>query len=248
MMNHSEYFLKINTAENINNFIAEKKGIETIKNSNSFIVPHIFKVDTFENFSYLLSSYISSLEDTENPKDFAEKLAKLHQNTNDYYGLTYNNYIGELNQINTIDTNWVSFYTKNRLQYQVNLAGDKIPISFINAFEKLYQKLPEILSVEKPSLLHGDLWNGNSFYNLQGKSVIFDPSVYYGNREIDLAMMRLFGGYDHRVYKFYNQIFPLEKNWKERVMIYQLYPLLTHLNLGNLSYLSSLQKVINHFI
>ncbi len=102
--------------------------------------------------------------------------------------------------------------------------------------------------MRKPSLLHGDLWNGNYFYNLQGQAVVFDPATYYGHREIDLAMMSLFGGFEKDIYNMYNDIFPLERDWKERLKIYQLYPLLVHVNLFGRSYLSGIKQILNEFV
>jgi len=90
--------------------------------------------------------------------------------------------------------------------------------------------------------------NGNYFYNLQGQAVVFDPAVYYGHREVDLAMMRLFGGFNPKIYELYNELFPLQPGWQERVGIYQLYPLLVHVNLFGNSYLSGVDQILKGFV
>jgi len=246
-MSETDYFIKINTINNKDMFDKEAIGLQILIDSNSFVIPQVYQSGTFENHSFLLMEYIESLTAGSNPVNFAENLARLHQNSADYYGLNTDNYIGEVPQINTKSGNWITFYTQNRLAYQVRLGQKLIPVQLQSRFEKLYHKLPEILYTEKPSLLHGDLWNGNYFYNRQGQAVLFDPAVYYGHREVDLAMMSLFGGFEKEIYYKYNEIFPLESGWKERLKIYQLYPLLVHVNLFGSSYLSAIEQILRQF-
>ena len=247
-MTHSDYFIKINAADKADMFEKEAKNLKILSESNSFIIPEVFQHGIFENKSFLLLQYIENLETTGNIGDFAENLVKLHQNRQDSYGLNFDNYIGKIAQKNTVATHWVDFYIQNRLQFQIDLAGDKIPTHIKKNFNRLYQKLSTIIPVEKASLLHGDLWNGNYFYNLQGKAVLFDPAVYYGHREIDLAMMSLFGGFEQEIYRIYHDLFPLEPDWKNRLKIYQLYPLLVHVNLFGASYLSAIQQILKYFV
>ena len=246
-MTDIDYFVKINNKDKLPMFEVEAESLQILSASNSFRIPVVFEAGEFEEKSYLLMEFIPSMLDAENPKNFAESLAELHQNTNDKFGLSYDNYIGILPQNNSERENWIDFYIENRLQYQINLARQKdlIPTHLLHQFDKLFQKLPELLVIEPPALLHGDLWNGNYFYDQLGKAVVFDPAIYYGNREVDLAMMSLFGGFNPKIYDIYNEIFPLEKAWKERLMIYQLYPLLVHLNLFGNSYLTSIEQVFN---
>ena len=247
-MTQTDYFIKINTADRLDMFEKEAAGLQLLQNSKSFMVPKVYKTGIFENQSFLLMEYIESLERGTNPVDFAQNLVKLHQNTRSFYGLDFDNYIGRLPQQNIPASNWVDFYIENRLQYQIDLAGKLIPAEIKQDFEKLYQKLPVILPMEKPALLHGDLWNGNYFYNLQGKAVVFDPAVYYGHREVDLAMMSLFGGFEKEIYSLYNRLFTLDPGWKERLKIYQLYPLLVHLNLFGKSYLQGIKQILKSFV
>ncbi len=246
-MTDRDYFIKVNTAGKLDMFEKEADGLKLLSESQSFVVPEVYQTGIFEKQSFLLMSYIEPLYQTENPKNFAESLAKLHQTTQQQYGLAFDNYIGNLPQKNDFNNNWLDFFIKKRLQFQIRLAGDLIPKDMLHQFDRLYQKLPEQLWIDRPALLHGDLWSGNYFYNLQGRAVIFDPAVYYGHREVDLAMMQLFGGFPKEIYERYNAILPMEPDWQARLKIYQLYPLLVHVNLFGASYLSSVRQILNYF-
>ncbi len=247
-MSDKDYFIKVNTAEKIDMFEKETQSLNILSSTDSFRIPNTYAFEIFEDKSFLLMEFIESLDNASNPKNFAENLVRLHQTHQNYYGLDKNNYIGKLYQKNTLNDNWVDFFIRNRLQFQIDLAKDSISTELKKQFEKLYQKLPEILSVEKASLLHGDLWNGNCFYDQQGQAVLFDPAIYYGHRETDLAMMSLFGGFDPKIYARYESIFPLEPEWKERIRIYQLYPLLVHFNLFGNSYLTPIRRILKLFV
>ena len=136
-----------------------------------------------------------------------------------------------------------------RLDKQVRLAlrNGLLDASAEKLFEKLYVTLDEILPEEPPHLVHGDLWSGNFIVSEEGKACLIDPAVYYGNREVDLAMSTLFGGFSPEFYSSYNEEFPLLEGWKERLDIYNLYPLLIHLNLFGSSYLGSILSVLRRF-
>ena len=248
VMSEKDYFIKINEASYADMFQKEADGLQLLADSRSFVIPKVYHNGIFEKLAFLLLEYIPALEQGDNPKDFAENLVKMHQATNDAYGLSYDNYIGRLPQKNTFNTGWIDFFIQNRLQFQIDLAGNKMPVEIRKKFDKLFQKLPDLLPVDKPSLLHGDLWSGNYFYNVQGKAVVFDPAVYYGHREVDLAMMSLFGGFSREIYDIYDTLFPLEAGWQDRLKIYQLYPLLVHFNLFGNSYMSGIQQVLDFYV
>ncbi len=247
-MSDRDYFIKVNNADKLDMFEKEAAGLKLLAESQSFVVPEVYRAGIFERHAFLLMAYIEALYQTENPKNFADSLAKLHQTTQQQYGLAYDNYIGYLPQKNDLKDSWVDFFIENRLQFQINLAGDVIPTKILHLFDRLYQKLPELLWIAPPALLHGDLWSGNYFYNLQGQAVIFDPAVYYGHREVDLAMMQLFGGFPKEIYERYNSILPMEQGWQGRLKIYQLYPLLVHVNLFGTSYLSGINRILSYFV
>ena len=114
-------------------------------------------------------------------------------------------------------------------------------------FSKFERYIEEIWPTEPPALLHGDLWNGNYLPAANDRACIIDPAVYYGHREIDLGMMHLFGGFDNQLFDVYNEVFPLEKGWQDRIPYNQLYPLLVHVNLFGRSYWSGIERVIERF-
>jgi len=244
-----DYFIKVNTADKAPMFAAEAKGLKILSATDSFETPKVFETGIFNEVSFLLMTFIPSLEDVSNPKLFAKNLVKMHQNTQAQFGLDFDNFIGELPQKNTLENNWSDFYTTHRLLPQIALAQQKnlLPTEINKQLEQLLINLPELLPNEQPALLHGDLWNGNYFYNLQGNPVLFDPAIYFGHREMDLAMMHLFGGFDKQIFEIYNALFPLENNWKQRIPLYQLYPLLVHLNLFGESYLASISQIIKSY-
>ncbi len=248
-MTDSDYFIKINMADKLKMFQTEATSLKILADTNSFVIPKINQTGVFESQSYLLTSFILTLQDTSNAEDFAQNLAKLHQTTQAEFGLNFDNFIGELPQKNAPKKDWTDFYIENRLQFQLDIAKQqsKVPSDILKSFDKLFAKLPEIFPNEPPALLHGDLWKGNYFYNLQGKAVVFDPAIYYGHREMDLAMMRLFGGFDDKIFEIYQSLFPLEKGWQARVAIAQLYPLLVHANLFGDAYWDSIASVLKKY-
>ena len=123
----------------------------------------------------------------------------------------------------------------------------ELPSSIHRSFEKLFAKLNEIFPAEKPSLLHGDLWSGNFMTGTDGSVKLIDPAVYFGFREMDLAMSKLFGGFDSSFYKFYHEEFPLENGLEKRVDICNLYPLLVHVNLFGGHYANEVDAIVSRF-
>jgi fructosamine-3-kinase len=182
-------------------------------------------------------------------KNFAKDLAALHQNTNTFFGLEYDNYIGSLKQINRPKTTWESFFIENRMVPLMEMAFNAHLLNrdHVKAFENFFLRIGNLLPKEKPSLIHGDLWSGNLMCGKGQIPYLIDPAIYYGNRETDIAMTQMFGGFNDEYLRFYNELFPLEKGWKERISIHNLYPNLVHLNLFGRSYLYGIERVINRF-
>ncbi len=180
---------------------------------------------------------------------FAAELAELHQNTHLYFGLEYDNYIGSLKQINTPKNSWDHFFIVNRITPLMKMAFDEHRLNshHLRSFENFFLRLPELLPQEKPALIHGDLWSGNMMCGKGQTPYLIDPAVYYGNREMDIAMTQMFGGFNRKYLHYYNQFLPLEKGWEERISIHNLYPNLVHLNLFGRSYLSGIENVIDKF-
>ena len=177
------------------------------------------------------------------------RLAALHRCSKDFFGLDHNNYIGSLRQFNHQQTSWVNFFIEQRLNVQLKLAIDSgmMDSKWLNEFESLYAKLPAMLPEEKPSLLHGDLWGGNLITDEKGEPCLIDPAVYFGSREADLAMTKLFGGFDDEFYTSYQHTFPLQPGYDKRFDIYNLYPLLVHVNLFGGSYKSAVANILKAF-
>lgn len=241
------FFLKYNQNTPSNIFEIEARGLEMLSNTQIITIP---KVVAFQK-DYLLLEFIdSSIKSNDYWEVLGFKLAKLHQNTNNYFGLDHNNYIASLPQNNEEIEDGLTFLIEKRFRVQASLAmyNHLIDSKFYQKFDLFYQKLPHILPNEKSALLHGDLWSGNIMVDNLGNPVLIDPAIYYGFREMELAFTQLFGGFDKRFYKAYQETFPLEKDFKKRVEIYNLYPLLVHLNLFGTSYLGAVKQIINKYV
>ena len=247
---HSQFFVKTNDSSVFKNgFLEEKQGLEFLKN-NGVEVPEIIKDGSFKNKIYLILKWVESGTKT---VDFwhnlAEQLTILHQKKNKSFGLDYSNYMGQLIQSNAFESTFVNFFIKNRLKPQVKLAFDNSLLrkKQLQSFEKLYLELPSIFPKEKPTAVHGDLWSGNYICAASNTAVFIDPAVYYGHREVDLAMTLLFGGFSPEFYQYYDELFPIEPDLNKRVDFYNLYPLLIHLNLFGSSYFSQIDSIVSQF-
>ncbi|MBK5270723.1 MAG: fructosamine kinase family protein, partial [Bacteroidia bacterium] len=165
------------------------------------------------------------------------------------FGFAEDNYMGALPQLNVQKNNWPDFFIHCRLQPQIKLALERhfLQAKHIDGFENLYLRLSSVFNDETTALLHGDLWSGNFMCNENSHPVLIDPAVYYGNRNMDLAMTTLFGGFDKLFYESYNYHFPFPNNYAEQWEICNLYPLLIHLNLFGSGYLSQIESILRKF-
>jgi len=246
-----DYFLKYNDVGKYPQmFEAELKGLELLKDANAIPVPGVIFNGEVNGTSFLVLEWI---EPGRRNKDswsyFGKHLAKLHRSSVTNYGLGYNNYIGSLKQSNVQQNSWTDFFIHERIEPQLKLANEKglIGNAMITQFNNLYRKLNELIPEEKPALLHGDLWNGNFLVNDKGLATLIDPAVYYGHREMDLAMTKLFGGFDMEFYSAYDESFPLDKGFEDRIDIHNLYPLLVHVNLFGGGYVQQVKAVLERF-
>ena len=243
------YFIKWNNYSS-KMFEVEAKGLNLLRKTGSVSIPKVIGRGNVGEMDYLCLEYIESEPQCDTFwEDFGTSLAQLHRNTAPEFGLDYDNFIGSLPQTNELHDNWTDFFTQERLVPQIKLAHDKglIDSSLNTKFERLYSKLHGLIPNESPALLHGDLWSGNFLVGGNGQAVIFDPAVYYGHREAELAFTRMFGGFDTVFYESYNEALPLEGDFEERVDIFNLYPLLVHVNLFGPSYLSGINHTLSRF-
>ena len=244
--NNFHVALKINEAEKFPKmFDKEAEGLKLLS-STPFRIPKILKQGTFQKWSYLILEFINDNGASYSNKKLGENLAKMHSITSNHFGLESDNYIGSIPQQNSLKKSWLSFYIEMRLQPLVKICfnHNRLNKGDIRLFEKLYLELDKIIPKEAPALLHGDLWQGNIISDEYSEPTLIDPAVYYGHREMDLSMLLLFGSISEQTIETYNDIFPLEKNWKERTDIHQLYPLLVHLTLFGESYLKPIQGIV----
>lgn len=231
-------------------FETEALGLELLAKTGDIRVPTVICHAALPDYSYILMEFIRSISSIKGFfQDFGINLARLHHHKNELFGLDYNNYMGSLPQNNCYHSAWVDFFIEERLDKQVRLAVQKglLDQKGEKLFEHLYPALYEILPEEPPCLVHGDLWSGNFIVSEKGRACLIDPAVYYGNREADLAMSTLFGGFDKEFYQAYDEEYPLIPGWKERLEIYNLYPLLIHLNLFGQGYLGSILSTLRRF-
>lgn len=247
---NKKYFVKWNNADAYPEmFEKEAKGLKLLAEPNIIKVPKVIGNSEVDNISYLILEYLEPAAKIGNFfEDFGKKLAQLHKQSNSYFGLDHNNYIGSLPQINSKCESWAEFFVINRMEFQIKMARDSglMDKSISNKFNKLFGKIENIFPEEKPALAHGDLWGGNYLATKYGAAII-DPAVYYGHREMDLGMSKLFGGFDGAFYESYNKEFPLEKGWQERLDICNLYPLMVHVNLFGSSYLHQIGRILSRF-
>ena len=242
----SNYFVKLN--DTINLFEEENKGLDLLRASKTFFIPKVYKFGVFESSNFLLMEWIEEKNKSDNFWNFfAKNLSELHSLTNDKFGLDHDNYIGSLKQSNTYYYDGVEFFINTRLVPQLEKLNSLNNSSFFKKFDVLFNLLNEIIPVYQPSLLHGDLWSGNFLIDHNGHACIIDPAVYYGNREADIAMTKLFGGFSEEFYSNYNDYLPMLNGWQERMPIWNLYPLLVHANLFGSSYLNQINSILNKY-
>jgi fructosamine-3-kinase len=244
------YFLKANDAYQYPAmFDKEANGLEELRKTKTVAVPKVIMTGEIEGQSFLLLEFMEGIRIKNFWEHFGRALAQLHKNTSDKYGFQEDNYIGSLVQRNTQRSLWLDFFMEERLEQQLKtaLTSGQLKIEDANHFQKLYLRLDSLIPRELPSLLHGDLWNGNFVTANSGEPCLIDPAVYYGHREMDLSMTTLFGGFDAEFYEAYNSEFPLQPGFEERKDIHNLYPLLVHVNLFGGGYIGQVREILKRF-
>ena len=249
--NQGLFFAKWNHAKKYPRmFETEAMGLNILADTNKIKIPEVISQKTIGETDFLILEFIENGSPSKNFwNDFGKSLAKIHKHTAEKFGLNHDNYIGSLPQSNKQHASWSEFFILERLEPQIKLAKDerKINHTAIKQFSNLFNRLEKIFPIEKPSLLHGDLWSGNYLIGSKGEPSIIDPAVYFGHREMDIGMTKLFGGFSPAFYESYNEEFPLEKNWQERTDTCNLYPLMVHVNLFGRSYVMQVESILRKF-
>ncbi len=246
-----DFFLKWNLADKYPRmFESERKGLQHLRQPSVIDIPEVFAAGQAGSFQFILMELITKAPVARRYWEMlGERLAQLHRVTAARFGLDHDNYIGSLPQSNAQHDTWIEFFIHERLAPQLQLAYNthRIDSSWLRTFENLYPKLRSMLPDEKPALLHGDLWSGNLMVNEKGEPCLVDPAVYFGHREMEWAMTKLFGGFYEVFYSSYHQAYPLQPGYDDREDLYTLYPLLVHLNLFGASYKLSLDSILRKY-
>jgi protein-ribulosamine 3-kinase len=232
-------------------FKGEAAGLQLIMETGSVSVPGIVAVTALKQHQVLILEYIEPAPRIKHFfSHFGEQLAAMHRHTSETFGLSYNNYIGSLPQDNKQEKSIHDFFIRHRIAPQLRLAVRKglLTEGDEKDFEDLFKKLEHLLPNEKPSLIHGDLWNGNYITGNDGKAWLIDPAVSYNCREADIAMTKLFGGFEPEFYAAYHQAYPLLTGWEQRMDLWNLYPLLVHVNLFGGHYVQEARSIVRKYI
>lgn len=244
-------FIKTNTDIYVDHFQSEFAGLQALAASGALRVPQPLACGQAGQTAYLVLEWLDLCPPgPDSPTRMGKGLAALHRGTAEFFGFPDDNYIGRTRQPNAYSRDWVEFFREHRLGFQLDLAisngfqflrgdGQRL-VSELDALFVGYEPVP--------SLLHGDLWSGNWASLATGEPVIFDPAVYYGDRETDIAMTRLFGGFGEKFYAAYEAMWPMSAGWQRRCELYQLYHVLNHANLFGVGYARDAQLRIKRLL
>ncbi len=233
------YFVKWNSRPIPDQFDREAEGLDALRTAGTSLrIPRPIAWEQGDSHEpgFLVLEY---LERGTPVADFDERLGRglalLHQATAPQFGFANDNYCGATTQPNPWTDDWVTFYAEHRLRHQLHLASKTRGVANADfaAFDRLLLRLDDLLATdpEPPALIHGDLWSGNQHVTRNGLPSILDPAAYYAHREAELGMMQLFGGFSPRVWAAYDEAYPLQPGWRERLPLYELYHVINHYNL-----------------
>lgn len=246
------YFLKTNRAQLIDMFEAEAEGLRDLAAARAVRVPRAICTGISGSQAYIVLEFLPMGGSGRSVMSrFGEQLAQMHRHTADRFGWQRANTIGSTPQINTWCDDWVEFWREHRLGFQLMLAKKHgLDSRTLKQGELLQQRLSDFFTDYQPqaSILHGDLWSGNYGVLDNGEPVIFDPATYYGDREADLAMTELFGGFGSEFYAAYHATWPLDPGYKRRKSLYNLYHILNHFNLFGGGYASQAAGMIDRLL
>ena len=246
------YFVKLNTAERLEMFAAEAAGLEEIAKSGTVRVPRPICHGVCAAASWIVLEHLDLQPATAGCMgELGRRIARMHRVAAPRHGWQRDNTIGATRQVNTPSPDWPDFWREHRLGFQIRLAAENGHGGRLFAEgERLLGKLPVFFRGHHPapSLLHGDLWAGNAAATKAGEPVVFDPAVYYGDREADIAMTELFGGFPRSFYESYRAEYPLDAGYAIRRDLYNLYHVLNHVNLFGGGYRAQAERMIGQLL
>lgn len=245
------WFVKLNAAERLDMFQAEAAGLNALAAAEAIRVPIPLGAGLAGDQAFLVLEHLPfGQPERGGGAEAGRQLAHLHRHGQTHFGWNRDNFIGSTPQANGEDRDWVRFWQTRRLGPQLDLA---LAQGFGGRLQdrgwRLVEECPALIEhAPLPSLLHGDLWSGNLAFDAKGQPVLFDPAVYYGDREADLAMTELFGGFGPDFHAAYREAWPLAPGYQHRRDLYNLYHILNHLNLFGAGYLSQALGMIERLL
>ncbi|HKJ94016.1 MAG TPA: fructosamine kinase family protein [Gammaproteobacteria bacterium] len=248
----TRYFVKVNAPDLAEMFEAEAAGLALLAAPGVIRVPAPVCHGRHPDGAFLVLEHVEfGVGDAAGERQLGEGLAAIHRETRTVFGWDRDNTIGSTPQPNTPEDDWVRFFARHRLGHQLDLvAAGGGHARLVDMGRSLVERLPALFEDYRPaaSLLHGDLWGGNAAFDAGGRPVIFDPAVYFGDRESDLAMTELFGGFSPEFYRAYREAWPLDAGYETRRDLYQLYHVLNHLNLFGGGYAGSARRLTERLL
>ena len=245
------YFVKVNDASESEMFAAEAEGVREMWETQTIRVPKPVCWGTADSSAYIVFDWLElgGRGGSQVWEEMGRQLAAMHRHSGrGQFGWHRNNTIGATPQINTWMSDWAEFFAEYRIRYQLDLARQNG--GNFSGGDRLVEKIPELLADRdpQPSLIHGDLWSGNAAVTADGEPVILDPATYYGDREADIAMTELFGGFPSAFYRGYNEVWALDEGYQRRKTLYNLYHVINHFNLFGGGYGSQAERMIRQLV
>ena len=245
------WFVKTNTAARLDMFEAEAEGLNALASAEAIRVPHALCTGTAEGLAYIVMEHIAlGHGGSDGWVRAGRQLAALHRTSAEAFGWSRDNTIGATPQHNIWADDWIAFWRERRLGFQLELAAANGHGGRLQSLgEQVLERFPALVDHSpRPSLLHGDLWGGNIGFTRDGEPVIYDPATYYGDREAELAMTELFGGFSADFYAAYREAWPIDPGYRVRRNLYNLYHVLNHLNLFGGSYGAQAQGMMQRLL
>jgi len=250
---NGSFLVKLNSMDQLPMFEAEQKGLALLRDAKAPVrIPEVIGCDKAEDRAWLILEYIPLRPSTDTTAAaLGSAMAIVHRNTSEQFGWSRGNAIGLTAQDNTQSPVWSEFFRDRRIAAQLHLAEkNRLDMALLRKGELVLSACEQLLSGYQPvpSLLHGDLWSGNQAADQNGNPVVFDPAVYYGDRECDLAMTRLFGGIPDTFLRTYHDAYPIDPGFERRLPLYNLYHLLNHANMFGGGYVRQAEKTMDKLL